>query len=179
MQEQPSHNNDDNNSGRKTHDQLQAPAASNDPDLSIFPPGFQIDDSSDSNAVVYYSLPKCHGVRIDDQSSDSKITVSYSLPKCSEQRIVRHYLSSFPPGYEFNPSDSTLVFHYLLPMIDGGTPSANMIHRVNIYKYNPNQLAGMYIRCFFKIFLFLEFSLVQEHLEKACRIFNGHNEYNL
>ena len=176
MQEQP-RNDHHNNSIRKTHDQLQASEASNDPDLSIFPLCFQIDDSSDSNAIVYYSLPKFNGVRIDDQSSDSKITVSYSLPKseCFEQTVARHYLSSFPPGYDFNPSDSTLVFSYLVPMINGEALPANMIHWVNIYKYNPNQLTGMYIRCFFKIFLFLEFARIQEHLEKAFRIFNGHN----
>ncbi|KAJ8443248.1 hypothetical protein Cgig2_010143 [Carnegiea gigantea] len=130
----------------KAPEQRQASGASNYPDLSAFLPSFRIDDSSDSQSVVYYELPKLHGIRIDDQSSDSKIIVSYTLPKskCLEQELARQYLSSFPPGYDFNPSDATLILHYLIPKMNGRQLPTNLMHRVNIYKYNPKELTESY-----------------------------------
>ncbi|KAL5723205.1 hypothetical protein ACHQM5_006628 [Ranunculus cassubicifolius] len=65
-------------------------------------------------------------VRVDDKAADEK------------------YLCSFPPGYRFAPRDDELIEHYLMKKIANKKLPINKIRDVNIYKYNPRELAAMY-----------------------------------
>ncbi|CAI0412549.1 unnamed protein product [Linum tenue] len=70
------------------------------------------------------------------------------LPKdeCGELEDVNfvdhEYFDSFPPGYRFNPYDDELVEHYLARKVLGQPVPMNKIVEVNLYKYNPEELAG-------------------------------------
>ena len=52
------------------------------------------------------------------------------------------FLSSFPPGYRFNPRDEELVRYYLQKKIMDEPLPPNKIMEVNLYRHNPETLAG-------------------------------------
>ncbi|XP_004293170.1 PREDICTED: uncharacterized protein LOC101294338 [Fragaria vesca subsp. vesca] len=54
------------------------------------------------------------------------------------------FLSSFPAGYRFNPRDEELVRYYLQKKIMDEPLPPNKIMEVNLYRYNPETLAGKY-----------------------------------
>ncbi|XP_004301513.1 PREDICTED: uncharacterized protein LOC101315059 [Fragaria vesca subsp. vesca] len=54
------------------------------------------------------------------------------------------FLSSFPPGYRFNPRDEELVRYYLQKKIMDEPLPPNKIMEVNLYRHNPETLAGKY-----------------------------------
>lgn len=52
--------------------------------------------------------------------------------------------SLLPPGFRFVPKDEELIRYYLLPFLRGYSFRPYIdIHHVDIYKYNPEQLAGL------------------------------------
>lgn len=55
---------------------------------------------------------------------------------------VDEFLDSFPPGIRFIPTDEELVCHYLINKVLNKPMSPNRIYEVDIYNYNPEQLAG-------------------------------------
>ncbi|KAJ8769283.1 hypothetical protein K2173_002487 [Erythroxylum novogranatense] len=54
------------------------------------------------------------------------------------------YLDSFPSGYRFRPYDSELIEDYLIKKINKEKLPPNRIKDVELYKYNPSDLAEMY-----------------------------------
>ncbi|KAI4331760.1 hypothetical protein L6164_016717 [Bauhinia variegata] len=51
---------------------------------------------------------------------------------------------SFPPGFKFYPTDQELIYFYLRKKINKEKLPTNPIREVNIYLYNPIDLAAMY-----------------------------------
>ncbi|VVB05894.1 unnamed protein product [Arabis nemorensis] len=49
-----------------------------------------------------------------------------------------------PPGFRFVPKDEELIFYYLYPFLHGYSLPNVDIHHVNIYNYNPTQLAARF-----------------------------------
>lgn len=50
-----------------------------------------------------------------------------------------------PPGYRFHPNDDELICGYLLPKMQNKPLPWNHIKDVNLYDYNPEELAGLSI----------------------------------
>lgn len=61
---------------------------------------------------------------------------------------VDSFLESFPPGFRFKPCDEELIVHYLRPKLFNKPLPPNRIRDVDLYHYNPETLAGMYIRTY-------------------------------
>ncbi|KAL6966523.1 hypothetical protein U1Q18_032302 [Sarracenia purpurea var. burkii] len=55
----------------------------------------------------------------------------------------QHYVHDYPPGYRFCPTDTELVVHYLTKKIKNEPLPHNKIPILNIYQYNPHDLAGL------------------------------------
>ncbi|XP_031112244.1 NAC transcription factor 32-like [Ipomoea triloba] len=55
-------------------------------------------------------------------------------------------VQSFPPGVRFVPSDYEVIHYYLELKIMNGILPYNHIQEVNLYKYSPEELSGMYPR---------------------------------
>ena len=51
-------------------------------------------------------------------------------------------LNSLPPGYRFNPTDAEIIVFYLGKKIDHQPLPPNKIIEVNLYAYDPDELAG-------------------------------------
>ncbi|CAN1129669.1 NAC domain-containing protein 10 [Linum perenne] len=49
-----------------------------------------------------------------------------------------------PPGFRFHPTDQELLIYYLKQKISSSSPSFSLIADINIYKFNPWDLPGMY-----------------------------------
>ncbi|GLU10388.1 hypothetical protein SLE2022_271980 [Rubroshorea leprosula] len=54
------------------------------------------------------------------------------------------YFKSLPPGYRFKPFDEELIIHYLNNKIHDKPLPRNKIKEVNLYKHNPETLAGKF-----------------------------------
>ena len=52
------------------------------------------------------------------------------------------YLNSLPPGYRFYPTDAEIIVFYLRKKIDHQSLPPNKIIEVNLYAYDPDELAG-------------------------------------
>lgn len=52
------------------------------------------------------------------------------------------FLETLPPGYRFCPTEEELVLNYLLPKINNISPKPHPIHDVDLYRHNPDYLAG-------------------------------------
>lgn len=50
----------------------------------------------------------------------------------------------FPPGFRFYPSDEELIVHYLQNKVTSRPLPATLIAEVDLYKYNPWELPGIY-----------------------------------
>ncbi|KAK2972391.1 hypothetical protein RJ640_022109 [Escallonia rubra] len=55
------------------------------------------------------------------------------------------YLESFPPGYRFQPFDEELIEYYLKKKVNNEDLPPNKIFEVNLYQFNPKELADMYL----------------------------------
>ncbi|KAL6955690.1 hypothetical protein U1Q18_020512 [Sarracenia purpurea var. burkii] len=55
----------------------------------------------------------------------------------------QHYVHDYPPGYRFCPTDVELVVHYLMKKVKKEPLPHNKIPILNIYQYNPYDLAGL------------------------------------
>ncbi|KAJ8560507.1 hypothetical protein K7X08_022367 [Anisodus acutangulus] len=55
---------------------------------------------------------------------------------------IEAYISSFPAGFRFCPTDEELVTHYLKRKLDNLPLPPNMIYEINIYKHNPEIIAA-------------------------------------
>ncbi|KAL6340886.1 hypothetical protein AAG906_031997 [Vitis piasezkii] len=53
-------------------------------------------------------------------------------------------LNSLPPGYRFNPTDAEIIVFYLGKKIDHQPLPPNKIIEVNLYAYDPDELAARY-----------------------------------
>ncbi|WJZ88637.1 hypothetical protein VitviT2T_007916 [Vitis vinifera] len=51
-------------------------------------------------------------------------------------------LNSLPPGYRFNPTDAETIVYYLRKKVDHQPLPPNKIIEVNLYAYDPEELAG-------------------------------------
>ena len=51
-------------------------------------------------------------------------------------------LNSLPPGYRFYPTDAEIIVFYLRKKIDHQSLPPNKIIEVNLYGYDPDELAG-------------------------------------
>ncbi|KAI4331765.1 hypothetical protein L6164_016722 [Bauhinia variegata] len=49
---------------------------------------------------------------------------------------------SFPPGFKFCPTDQELIYFYLRKKVNNENLPTNPIKEVNIYLYNPEDLAS-------------------------------------
>nr|TKS16201.1 NAC domain-containing protein 78-like [Populus alba] len=54
------------------------------------------------------------------------------------------YFNSFPPGYRFRPYDYELVLHYLYNKVKGLPLPMNRIINVDLYQFDPEDLAAQY-----------------------------------
>jgi len=65
--------------------------------------------------------------------------------------------SELPPGFRFHPTDEELIVHYLCNQATSKPCPASIIPEVDIYKFDPWELPGIYILCniFFHIILSL------------------------
>ena len=55
----------------------------------------------------------------------------------------KHFdLNSLPPGYRFNPTDAEIIVFYLRKKVDHQPLPPNKIIEVNLYAYDPEELAG-------------------------------------
>ncbi|KAK3221443.1 hypothetical protein Dsin_008468 [Dipteronia sinensis] len=52
--------------------------------------------------------------------------------------------SHYPPGYRFQPTDEELVVSYLEPKVLDQDVPPNVILEVELYKFNPDNLAGLF-----------------------------------
>ena len=52
-------------------------------------------------------------------------------------------VSCMPPGYKFFPHDEELILAYLMKKVSNRSLPCNVIVDVNLYKFNPWDLAGM------------------------------------
>jgi hypothetical protein len=59
-----------------------------------------------------------------------------------KRRREDEYFKSLPPGYRFCPYDDELIRDYLKPKVFEEPVPLNQINDVNIYRYNPESLAG-------------------------------------
>ncbi|KAG8653060.1 hypothetical protein MANES_06G163000v8 [Manihot esculenta] len=57
------------------------------------------------------------------------------------------FLDSFPPGYRFSPFDEELIVHYLDNKVANRPLPKNKIMEVDLYSYNPEDLAVEYRHC--------------------------------
>lgn len=57
---------------------------------------------------------------------------------------IEALMKSFPPGFRFYPTDNELITHYLEKKIANLPLEPNKIYEMNVYKYNPETIAGMY-----------------------------------
>ncbi|KAL6964605.1 hypothetical protein U1Q18_035655 [Sarracenia purpurea var. burkii] len=55
----------------------------------------------------------------------------------------QHYIHDYPPGYRFCPTDTELVVHYLMKKMKNEPLPHNKIPILNLYQYNPYDLAGL------------------------------------
>ncbi|XP_034684566.1 NAC domain-containing protein 2-like [Vitis riparia] len=57
----------------------------------------------------------------------------------------KHFdLNSLPPGYRFNPTDAEIIVFYLRKKVDHQPLPPNKIIEVNLYAYDPEELAARY-----------------------------------
>ncbi|KAJ9702731.1 hypothetical protein PVL29_004454 [Vitis rotundifolia] len=57
----------------------------------------------------------------------------------------KHFdLNSLPPGYRFNPTDAEIIVFYLKKKVDHQPLPPNKIIEVNLYAYDPEELAARY-----------------------------------
>ncbi|XP_034689207.1 NAC domain-containing protein 18-like [Vitis riparia] len=56
-------------------------------------------------------------------------------------------LNSLPPGYRFNPTDAETIVYYLRKKVDHQPLPPNKIIEVNLYAYDPEELAARYEPC--------------------------------
>lgn len=74
--------------------------------------------------------------------------------KEEEEKVIDRVIESspddrrrlyLPPGYRFHPNDDELICGYLLPKMQNTPLPWNHIKDVNLYDYNPEELAGLSI----------------------------------
>lgn len=75
-----------------------------------------------------------------DQFSDEEEELNHF--NNNQKREQDAFLKSFPPGYRFNPRDDELVLYYLQKKIMEEPLPPNRIMEVNLYRHNPETLAG-------------------------------------
>lgn len=56
--------------------------------------------------------------------------------------VQSDYEDMLEPGYRFRPTDSEIIVYYLKQKIETGEHPECRLHQVNIYNYNPDELAG-------------------------------------
>jgi hypothetical protein len=59
--------------------------------------------------------------------------------------------SELPPGFRFHPTDEELIVHYLCNQATSKPCPASIIPEVDIYKFDPWELPGIYIYIFSSI----------------------------
>ena len=84
---------------------------------------------------MYLSVP---GEDISLQTVEGKVEVHNNHGKDAEC----FYLNSLPPGYRFNPTDAEMIVYYLRKKVDHQPLPPNKIIEVNLYAYDPEELAG-------------------------------------
>lgn len=74
--------------------------------------------------------------------SDCPFEIQYQEPSA---KPAEEYFNSLPPGFLFSPSDKELVVDFLREKILNRPLPVNRIHVVDLYKYSPQQLTGIYL----------------------------------
>ncbi|KAL6966525.1 hypothetical protein U1Q18_032304 [Sarracenia purpurea var. burkii] len=91
----------------------------------------------------------------------------------------QHYVHDYPSGYRFCPTDTELVVHYLTKKIKNEPLPHNKIPILNIYQYNPHDLAGLNIYQYnpydLADFNYHHRSLKSKDFVGGCADFNYHN----
>ena len=54
--------------------------------------------------------------------------------------------TSLPPGFRFHPMDDELVMYYLKKKVMGKKMSFEVISELDIYKFVPQDLPGIYVK---------------------------------
>lgn len=85
-------------------------------------------------SVEIYNSPK---------KSLHPLTATTKSTPASQRHDNDSYLDSFPAGYRFCPFDSELIIYYLKKKIMNERLPPNKINDVNLYQYNPHDLAGV------------------------------------
>lgn len=84
-----------------------------------------------------------------NNSPERKLQPLTAVTKTTPVSQRRHdndsYWDSFPAGYRFCPFDSELIVYYLKKKIMNERLPPNRINDVNLYQFNPHDLAGMRI----------------------------------
>lgn len=76
------------------------------------------------------------------------------LPNGNNTILDVDSFESFPPGYRFCPLDEELVVHYLKNKVHSLPLPRNKIVELNLYSYNPEELAGSFILTISPLFLY-------------------------
>lgn len=61
----------------------------------------------------------------------------------------------YPPGYRFIPTDQELVGHYLRKKLAQEELPINMRNEIELYKHNPEELAGFEFNPLYSLFIYL------------------------
>ena len=93
-----------------------------------------------------------------------------------ELEATLKFFDSCPPGMRFYPTDSELILHYLQPKINGFSLHKNMIiHRVNIYRHNPDSLTGTYVHSWLNVYMHPQSSFMFSNFDSEFCVANYEN----
>ncbi|CAL1391085.1 unnamed protein product [Linum trigynum] len=107
---------------------------------ALSPPSSLTELTRSSSAESFSPLPATVELRLPKDEGGGELEEDVNF-------IDHEYFDSFPPGYRFNPYDDELVEHYLARKVLGQPVPLNKIVEVNLYKYNPEELAEKYRNC--------------------------------
>ncbi|RVW32818.1 NAC transcription factor 32 [Vitis vinifera] len=80
----------------------------------------------------------------EDASLQTVVGKAEEVENSSSQGGELFDLNSLPPGYRFNPTDAEIIVFYLRKKIDHQSLPPNKIIEVNLYGYDPDELAATY-----------------------------------
>ncbi|KAL6341577.1 hypothetical protein AAG906_032697 [Vitis piasezkii] len=95
--------------------------------------------------------PKSGSLSVSNKMNLSELGEDASLQTVEEKAQVQNnsseggelfHLNSLPPGYRFNPADAEIIVFYLRKKVDHQPLPPNKIIEVNVYDYDPEELAG-------------------------------------